>query len=147
MTLIRQFVPADIESVTKVVKRSLGETYPPSLYLTVHNLWPEGFMVLVEDGRVVAFLAAVVSGPKVARVLMLAVLPEHRRRAFGKHLMAELCAVSLTKGLDTVTLEVRKSNRQAMAFYERLGFSVFGEIERFYSNGEGAYKMMKVLQS
>jgi len=147
MTLIRQFVPTDIGAVTKVVKRSLGETYPPSLYLTVHNLWPEGFMVLEEDGKVVAFLAAVIPGPKTARVLMLAVIPEHRRKAFGRKLIADLCAVCIMRGVDTVTLEVRKSNRNAISFYERLGFTVFGEIEKFYSNGEGALKMMKVLQS
>jgi len=51
------------------------------------------------------------------------------------------------RGLDTITLEVRKSNKNAISFYERLGFTVFGEIEKFYSNGEGAYKLMKVLQS
>jgi ribosomal-protein-alanine N-acetyltransferase len=147
MIQIRQFVPMDVAAVTKVVKRSLGETYPPSLYLTVHNLWPEGFIVLEEDGRMVAFAAAVISGPKVARVLMLAVLPEHRRRSFGKKLMSDLYSVSLIRGLDTITLEVRKSNKNAISFYERLGFTVFGEIERFYSNGEGALKLMKVLQS
>jgi ribosomal protein S18 acetylase RimI-like enzyme len=51
------------------------------------------------------------------------------------------------KGYDTVVLEVRKSNKEAITFYELQGFSVCGEIGNFYSNGEDAYKMMKVLRS
>ncbi|MGQ9587873.1 MAG: GNAT family N-acetyltransferase [Thermoplasmata archaeon] len=147
MIITRLFSPTDIPSVTRVAKESLGEVYPPSLYLTVHSLWREGFIVLLEDGKIVGFVAAVESGPKIARVLMLAVLPEHRKRSFGKRLMNDLYAACLTKGLDTVVLEVRKSNRDAMVFYERQGFSVYGEIKNFYSNGEDAFKMMKVLQS
>jgi hypothetical protein len=59
MIITRAFSPTDIPAVTRIVKESLGEQYPPSLYLTVHNLWREGFMVAVEDGEIVGFLAAV----------------------------------------------------------------------------------------
>lgn len=102
---------------------------------------------MIENDRIVGFVASVESGPKIARVLMLAVLPDHRKRSFGKRLMNDLYAACLARGLDTVVLEVRRSNRDAIVFYERQGFSVYGEIKNFYSNGEDALKMMKVLQS
>jgi ribosomal protein S18 acetylase RimI-like enzyme len=95
----------------------------------------------------VGFVAAVPSGTKVSRVLMLAVLPQVRRRSNGQRLMRDFYANSLAKGFDTVILEVRKSNKDAIAFYERQGFTTYGEIKNFYSNGEAAYKMMKVLES
>jgi len=147
MALVRQFSPTDIAQVAEVVNQSLGENYPPSLYLTVHNLWAEGFLVITEDRKVVGFVAAVPTGQKVARVLMLAVLPESRRRSLGKVLMSELYASCRAKGYDTIVLEVRKSNKSALAFYERDGFAVFGEFKNFYSNGEDAWKMMKSLQN
>jgi len=147
MLSMRLFAPTDIPEVTRIVESSLGERYPPSLYLTVHNLWREGFIVLLIDGRMVGFVAAVPTGDKVARVLMLAVAPEHRRRSYGKMLMQQLYANCLARGLDTVILEVRKSNDAAISFYTKQGFSVYGEISRFYSNGEDAYKMMRVLRS
>ncbi len=145
MLVVRTFSPGDIPGVIEVVKSSLGETYPPSLYLTVHNLWPEGFLVAVEGKLVVGFVAAVPTGDKMARVLMLAISPEHRRGGLGQLLMRELYEKSIAKGYDTVVLEVRKSNKEAIAFYELQGFTLFGEIENFYSNGEGAYKFMKSL--
>ena len=131
----------------QVVKSSLGESYPPSLYLTVHNLWSEGFLLIQDAGKVVGFVATVPSGPKVARILMLAVLPERRRRSLGRMLMKELYAICLEKGRDTVILEVRKSNKDAISFYEQQGFSVYGDVKQFYSNGEDAFKMMRVLQT
>jgi len=144
---IRQFVPGDIQAVTRIVKASLGETYPPSLYITIHNLWPQGFLVVQEGRAVVGFVAAVVSGTKVARVLMLAVSPEHRRRSIGQMLMQALYEACALNGIDTVSLEVRKSNVSALQFYRRLGYDVEGEIKNFYSNGEDAYKLLKVLRS
>jgi ribosomal-protein-alanine N-acetyltransferase len=133
--------------VVKVVADSLGENYPPSLYLTVHNLWRDGFIVLSENGDFVGFVAAVPSGTKIARILMLAILSKHRKRALGQRLMNELYASCASAGFDTIILEVRKSNKNAISFYERQGFSLYGEIPKFYSNGEDAYKMMRVLHT
>jgi ribosomal-protein-alanine N-acetyltransferase len=147
MILTRRFAPSDIPSVIKIVEESLGENYPPSLYLTIHNLWSEGFLVLTEHGKLVGFVAAVPSGSKVARVLMLAVLPRYRNKSYGKVLMKGFYENSMAKGMDSVVLEVRKSNSAAISFYEREGFSIYGEMKKFYSNGEDAYKMMKVLRS
>ena len=144
---MRQFSPTDIQQISEVVNQSLGESYPPSLYLTVHNLWSDGFLVVKDNRRIVGFVAAVPSGGKSARVLMLAVLPERRRRSLGKVLMEELYSRCRAKGFDTVMLEVRKSNRSAITFYERQGFSIIGENKSFYSNGEDAWKMMKSLQN
>jgi len=147
MMVIRQFSPTDIAAITQVVQRSLGESYPPSLYLTVHNLWGDGFIVLVEDGKIIGFLAAVPTAPRITRILMLAVLPEKRGQSLGQRLMSEFYVRCLEKGYDTIVLEVRKSNSIAISFYEKQGFTITGDIEKFYSNGESAYKMLKVLQS
>ena len=147
MILTRQFSPSDMPFVIRLVEETLGEKYPPSLYLTIHSLWSEGFLVLVEDGTMVGFVAAVPSGSKVARILMLTVLKEHRNKSYGKLLMDNIYRNSMANGMDTVILEVRKSNGDAIRFYERQGFSICGEIKRFYSNGEDAFKMMKVLRS
>lgn len=147
MIVVRPFSPTDIPGVMSVVKSSLGETYPPSLYLTVHNLWSEGFIVVSDGSEIIGFVAAVPTGDKTARILMLAVSPNRRNEGLGQRLMRALYESTLARGYGSVVLEVRKSNREAIAFYELQGFIVFGEIENFYSNGEGAFKMMKTLGS
>lgn len=143
--LVRSFVPGDTQAVASLVARSLGENYSPSLYMTVHNLWPDGFLVLEDERGIIGLVVSVVSAPRVARVLMLAVDPARRGRSGGSMLMEALYSSCIARGLDTVVLEVRKSNVKAKAFYERQGFRVTGEIERFYTNGEDAYKMSRPL--
>ncbi len=145
--MIRRFTPTDVRRVQEVVKSSLGETYPPSLYLTLHNIWPDGFLVMEEDGQLVGFVAAIESEKRVARILMLAVAGEYRGRSFGSILMNELYARCIANDIHTVKLEARKSNKGALSFYERQGFAVTGELNNFYVNGEGAYMMTKVLES
>jgi ribosomal protein S18 acetylase RimI-like enzyme len=113
--------------------------------MTVHNLWPEGFLVLEDDRTVIGFVASVVSAPRVARVLMLAVDPAYMGRSGGSSLMKALYVNCIARGLDTVVLEVRKSNMKAKAFYEHQGFRVTGEIKCFYTNGEDAFKMSRQL--
>jgi len=147
MIVARPFSPTDIPGVMSVVKSSLGETYPPSLYLTVHNLWGEGFITVSDGSEIIGFVAAVPTGEKSARILMLAVSPEHRNEGLGQMLMRALYASALARGYGSIVLEVRKSNREAISFYELQGFVLFGEIENFYSNGEGAFKFMKTLGS
>ena len=145
--LIRRFSPSDVNPIMHIVKKSLGETYPPSLYLTLHNLWSDGFLVLEDARKILGFVAAVESEKGVARILMLAVSPEHRRRTLGSALMNELYSKCREAGLNMIRLEVRKSNSAALYFYEAHGFSVSGELSNFYLNGEDAYQMTKVLQS
>ena len=144
---VRRFSISDIHAVMRVTKRSLGEVYPPSLYLTIHNIWSDGFMISEENGQVVGFIAAVESEKRVARILMLAVLPEHRQRSHGSQLLRKLEDRCRSGAFQAIRLEVRKSNVAAISFYERRGFSVVGDIKNFYLNGEDAYQMMKVLQS
>ena len=144
---VRRFSISDIHAVMRVTKRSLGETYPPSLYLTINNIWADGFMISEENGQVVGFVAAVESEKRVARILMLAVLPEHRQRSHGSQLLRKLEARCMAGAFQAIRLEVRKSNLAAISFYEHHGYSVVGDIKNFYLNGEDAYQMMKVLQS
>ncbi|HYY48441.1 MAG TPA: hypothetical protein VFA17_07130 [Thermoplasmata archaeon] len=42
---IRSFTPNDIPAIATVVRESLRENYPTSLYLDIHRWWREGFLI------------------------------------------------------------------------------------------------------
>jgi len=54
----------------------------------------------------------------------LAVAPEHRRGGFGKMMVDEAERRLRALGCPKINLQVRTTNREAIAFYERLGFAV-----------------------
>ena len=143
--VLRPFRPSDLSAVSAIVRDSLRENYPASIYLDIHRWWREGFLLAEEDGAAIGFVAGVVNGPRNARILMLAVLASHRRRGVGAVLMDVFLKECAMRGLATVELEVRISNKDAIRFYQRYGFQITQVLKRFYSDGEEGYKMMRHL--
>ena len=145
MLRVRQFAPQDVPSVAATVRDSLRENYPTSLYLDIHRWWCDGFLVAEEAGAVVGFVAAVVSAPQTARILMLAVYAPWRRRGIGSALMDAFLKECAMRGIRDIELEVRKSNEAAIRFYMRYGFEVTNLLPKFYTDGEDGFKMRRHL--
>jgi len=96
------------------------------------------------DGKLVGFIAADVRAREnTAWIATVGVLPEFQGRGFGQALL-EGCEARLT-GLRRVRLSVRMSNEQAIRLYERAGYEKVGTWGRYYSDGEDALVMEKIL--
>jgi ribosomal-protein-alanine N-acetyltransferase len=77
-------------------------------------------------------------------VMNVAVTPEHRRRGIATSLLERLFELTAGRGRRGYTLEVRVSNREAIALYERLGFRPRGVRRGYYTdNREDALIMWK----
>ena len=77
-------------------------------------------------------------------VMNVAVSPDHRRRGIGTTLLEQLFELTAGRGRRGYTLEVRVSNRDAIALYERLGFRPRGVRRGYYTdNREDALIMWK----
>jgi ribosomal-protein-alanine acetyltransferase len=128
---IREGVPADHAPAREIQQAAFG-----------HVHWPFGD----EPFKVAEFAGGEMMGYMVWRrtfddefeILSLAVHPGHRRKGVARALVHEFC--SAHKG--DVFLEVRESNRGAIAFYESLGFERTGVRHAYYGDsGEGAIVM------
>ncbi len=58
----------------------------------------------------------------------LTVDPEHRRRGYGSALVRALAEEARRAGADRLGLFVRTANEEAVALYDRLGFTTVGRI-------------------
>ncbi|MGI6153806.1 MAG: ribosomal protein S18-alanine N-acetyltransferase [Christensenellaceae bacterium] len=77
-----------------------------------------------------------------AHITNVCILEEYRGRGYAYTLMRELQEVAKEMGAESMTLEVRVSNRSAMKLYKKCGFSVHGLRKRYYpNNNEDAYVM------
>lgn len=63
----------------------------------------------------------------------LAVSPVARRQGVASRLLRDVMAEAVAGGARKATLEVRASNRAALALYERLGFHVAARRPRYYT--------------
>lgn len=83
----------------------------------------ELFFVAVEGDVMVGTAMAGYDGHR-GWVYAVAVKPSHRRRGIGAALMARVEEGLRAVGCPKLNLQVRASNREAVAFYERLGYAV-----------------------
>lgn len=79
-----------------------------------------------------------------AHITNVAVRPDLRGRSIGKVLMMEIIRQAVMKGANSMTLEVRPSNKAARKLYHGLGFIERGLRKRYYSDtNEDAIIMWK----
>ena len=80
-----------------------------------------------------------------AHLLNIAVRREAQRRGFGGALLDLVMQDACRKGAVSMFLEVRPSNKSAISLYQQRGFKSLMTRERYYSNGESAFVMVKEL--
>jgi ribosomal-protein-alanine acetyltransferase len=97
------------------------------------------------DGALAGFAVASLVADE-AELESIAVAPTAQRRGVGRALLKELMASLGSLGVGRLLLEVRASNRQAIAFYDALGFRECGRRPRYYVDPEeDAVLMERVL--
>jgi len=83
---------------------------------------PELFLVVEVEGALAGTVMAGYDGHR-GWINYLAVDPAARHRGLGRALMAEAERLLLQRGCPKINLQVRRDNREALAFYQRIGFA------------------------
>ena len=75
-------------------------------------------------------------------IVNIATHPDYRRRGYGKAVVEALIKYAKNNRLDSISLEVRESNRAAIELYSSLGFKTEGKRKDFYTNPREAALVM-----
>lgn len=89
------------------------------------------FFVAFSGGKIAGYIGShnVLGEVYITNV---AVFSEFRRKGVGKALVEFLVNEMKAENAEFVTLEVRKSNQNAISLYEKCGFQKVGERRNFY---------------
>ena len=138
---IRQLGYSDLPQVIAIERRAFPT--PWSLAMFVLELSkPSGVcLAAVEDRRIVGYLICS-RYADVWHLMNIAVDPPARRRGIATALLEKMIARAGEAA--SYTLEVRPSNPEAIALYERFGFRSAGTRRRYYQDtGEDAVIMWR----
>lgn len=103
------------------------------------------YRTLAANGEMVAFVFVMANENGSAHLTTIGVAPEHRRRGLGEALLAHVETAVRARELNTIMLEVRVGNTAAQEMYKRNGYTVVQRVNKYYTNGEDCYLMMKGL--
>jgi len=101
-------------------------------------------LVAQRGKRIIAF-AIMRFGEEEAHLDLLAVMPNDRRTGNGRRLIEWLEKSALVAGVSVIYLEVRDNNKDAQAFYEKLGYRRVTRLPGYYRGRESAICMARDL--
>lgn len=137
--VIRRMTASDLECVLAIADQlPRAPHWPQSAYLNAIN--PESAprrIALVaagsQPGPILAFAVASLLPPQ-AELETIAVATESQRHGLGESLFRALAAELKAAQVGELQLEVRASNRPALAFYQALGFVKTGIRPGYYAD-------------
>jgi ribosomal-protein-alanine N-acetyltransferase len=147
-TLIRHAVKADFESLLEIDEASFpcGVAYDAVELSYFMNRNGAETLVLEDEGKIVAFLIMEVHRTRRrATVITIDVSESHRRFGYGSRLLARSEAMLNDYGVEVYDLQVDVTNRGAIEFYRKHGFTTVRKLPNYYANGHDAYLMVKEL--
>ena len=101
-------------------------------------------IVAKKNGVVIGYLFAMWIFDEM-HVNKIAVTASERRRGIADELMARCFAFAREAEVETISLEVRRSNSGAQDFYRHLDFKASYIRPRYYPDGEAAVVMVREL--
>jgi len=98
---------------------------------------PGTLLGLAHDGdEPVGFCVSQTIGHE-AELMLLGVLPSHRRKGVAKRLLQGLINQLIKAGVKRLFLEMRTDNQEAFALYTEFGFKKIGLRKAYYRNASG----------
>lgn len=129
-----------IDAVYEIGKKSLKEAWDKNSINAELDNPLASYLVALNNDVVLGFVGIwVIAGE--GNITNVAVDPTFRGLGIGKLLMQSILDYCISENIDSITLEVRKSNLIAQNLYESLGFKNEGVRKKFYPDKEDAIIM------
>ncbi|WP_058994276.1 ribosomal protein S18-alanine N-acetyltransferase [Haloarcula sp. CBA1127] len=150
--VVRRAVRADLIEIHRIEQASFPQPWPFSALESY--LGETGFLVAEtgnDDDDPPAVAGYVVAdtvpnhGTPLGHIKDIAVRPAYRRQGVASALLTHAMEVIDETGAGSVKLEVRADNDGARRLYRRFGFEHRKTIPNYYSNGEDALVMVRLL--
>lgn len=143
---IRPLTRKHLKEVIKLNARCFrnGENYTKHTFsYLLNDPNTVSYRVATDTDEMAGFVFVMMNPDGAAHITTLGVAPEHRRRGLASMLLRHLETVLPEKGISTVVLEVRVSNKSAQDLYVNAGFTSVQRVSKYYNDGEDGYLMMK----
>ncbi|SHJ60550.1 ribosomal protein S18-alanine N-acetyltransferase [Parasporobacterium paucivorans] len=128
---VRKMTTDDIPEVAQIEKQCFHQPWSAEEILRTYQSVTSLFTV-AEEGRKVVGYVGMYLVPDEGYIINVAVSPLFRKKGVATQLIAQILEDAKEEGVQNVSLEVRKSNQEAIRLYEKIGFESVGIRKNFY---------------
>lgn len=131
--IVREMLVDDLEQVMDIENDLFAVPWTKEGYFTFLTREDAMFLVVEEKGRILGYCGLLMV-PDEGDVTNVAVRRDRQREGIGHFLMDSLVRLASERGVRSIHLEVRESNKTALRLYERMGFIQDGTRRHYYTD-------------
>ena len=140
--LVREMTKEDLEEVVNIESSLYKDKWNKEAYLRdLENEIAYNY-VLEHEGVILGYYGFWLMFDNID-ITKVSIRKELQGKGLSKILMEDMFNRISNSDINTITLEVRVSNKVAIALYEKYGFKKISVREKYYENVEDAYVMQK----
>ena len=132
---LRPMRDGDLPAVLKVERAAYQYPWTDGIFRDCMRVGYCCWAAMIQ-GEIVGYGIMSVTGGE-CHIVNLCVHPQRQGQGLGRSILRRLLAIGRSHGADTAFLEVRISNRRAIALYEAEGFGEVGLRRGYYPAGGG----------
>jgi len=141
---IRIATPADVDEVHALEMRAFPAPWRRDFFESELRASGRFNLIARRGGKLIGYLFSMWFFDEM-HVNKIAVAEQERRKGIAAELMDKCIRFARANRINSISLEVRKSNSGAQEFYRTLDFTPSYTRPRYYPDGEAAVVMMKHL--
>jgi ribosomal-protein-alanine N-acetyltransferase len=144
--IIRPMKKKDLDQVLDIEAVSFLSPWNETQFLYELKDNPFSFLLVAEEGsHIIGFIDFWITFEH-ATINQIAIIPGLRKKGLGNLLLTDALSRMKVGGSDSVSLEVRTHNAEAVSLYRKHGFVLVSTKKGYYDNGDDAYYMIKDLK-
>ena len=146
---VREMLEKDLPAVLEIENLCFKDKWDKNNFLYEINDNPYSNPWVLELGNTDETIVSVVGFSVYwqtfdsATICQIAIHPALQRRQLGSAIMDEIINDCFAKRVQSLTLEVRESNKKAINFYLKHGFKIEVVKPHYYRDGENALYMVR----
>lgn len=138
--IIREFRPKDLRRVYEIEEMSFSKPYEIEMLKQLFDIGA-GFLIAQISDYIVGYIIFWIKEENQGHIISLAVDNDYKRQNIGSKLMKAAIDTFKNFNIKRIKLEVKTQNKEAIFFYEAIGFICDEKILNYYENGDNAFRM------
>ena len=142
--MIRKITESDIDQIIEIEKDAFGKSLGKSFFENELINPLAHYLVVESNGFIAGYIGSWFSFGLI-EIINFVVEESYRNKGYGSLLMDQLIKDGLDNKMESIILDVKETNKDAIRFYKKYGFFLVSIRKKYYEDETDALNFEKKL--